>query len=76
MYNNDDLYGISIGEYCDVHSISVDDLVASVTKDIEILDNRLKEIGDMMEPLFDAVYLLKDKKIRHRERLLDWLSNV
>jgi len=71
-YNNDEIYGISIGDYCDLHKISIDELIDSVSIDIDILTARLKEIQDIMNPLSDAVYNLREKKYSHRDRLNEW----
>jgi len=74
-FSNDDIFGISIGEYCEEQGISIDELIESVDTDIKILTARLVEIGDIMAPLFDAVYSVRQRKYIHRDRLLEWAQN-
>ncbi len=74
-FSNDDIFGISIGEYCEEQGISIDELIESVNTDIRILTARLVELGDMMTPLFDEVYSVRRRKYAHRDRLLEWAQN-
>jgi len=75
--NYDELYGISIDEYCKYHNTTIDSLISKTSKDIELLKRRLncliyEEKVDIGSQLINDVYSLLQKKERHLERLKKW----
>jgi len=79
MTSYQDIYGVSLGEYCQAHGISVVDLIKKVETDIKLLKNRLRELVDkdeyVVNPLINEVYQTLKKKEKHLKRLKGWKLN-
>lgn len=73
-YSYEDLYGVSIDEYCSLHNTTVDELIHKTLIDKEILEARLRELieTDPNSHLVTVVYNLISKKDKHVERLKKW----
>jgi len=71
----DDIYGMSISEYCIAHGITVEQLISKTKTDISILKSRLKELvgdGALLCEVGKVVYDNISKKTKHLERLVEW----
>ena len=80
-FDLDKLYGCTLGEYCEHHGITIDELINKTRKDIELLQEKYEEIARNKDKytsdsyeiyLAQARQILIDKKRRHLERLLEW----
>ena len=75
-FEYDEIFGMDLGRYCELHGISVMDLIKKVETDIDILQGRFRELftnAMAMSPLEKEVYKLIAKKQKHRDRLYEWM---
>jgi len=79
MTSYQDIYGVSLEEYCQAHGISVVDLIKKVETDIQLLKTRLRDLVEEDEyavnPLINEVYQVLKKKEKHLKRLKGWKHN-
>ncbi len=72
------LYGVSLDEYCKYHNINPERLVQKTKKDIELLKRNLHKHTYEIEPtnwnLVSQIHKLLNKKIKHLERLKEWIK--
>jgi len=70
----DEVYGMSLDEYCAVHNTTMELLIGKVAKDVEILKENFKKeyTGMLPTPLGDKIYEALEKKRKHLDRLKDW----
>ncbi len=81
-YSLEDLYGITLEEYCRKHGhSSPQPLVSKITTDIEILEKNYKNLAERNATLTDKeldlakeISTLLHKKKQHRQRLQKWLK--
>jgi len=76
-YTYDDIYGISLDEYCKWHNLKLDDLIKKVQVDIDILkvnlDKTLRKKLPYPESYLETViFQTIKKKEKHLQHLLDW----
>jgi len=74
----EELYGVSLDEYCKYHNINPERLVQKTKKDIELLKKNLHkhtyEIESTNWNLVSQIHKLLNKKIKHLERLKEWIK--
>ena len=70
----DELYGLSLEQYCERHGITIDDLIQKTKTDIDILSERLDGIGDFISHEFTTVYNALNGKRKHLSRLEEWAN--
>lgn len=73
----DDIYGMTITDYCDAHGTTIEHLIQKVKIDIEILESRLKqemnpESKGTFTEIGSEVWNMLSKKKKHLSRLQDW----
>jgi hypothetical protein len=76
-FSYDELYGIDINKYCELHSISLEELIEKVNIDISILKRNLHNQTYKEPPnwcLINEIAKLLDKKEKHLKRLKKWKS--
>ena len=76
-FSYDDIYGISLDEYCKWHDLTLDDLIKKVEIDIDILKASLMATLEKKLPypesyLETMIYKTISKKEKHLQHLLDW----
>lgn len=73
----DDLYGMSLSEYCEKHNTNIEALIEKVSIDLEILKKNFEKeyTGMIPTPLGDRIYASMEKKRKHLMRLQEWKSN-
>jgi len=79
-YTYDDIYGISLGEYCKLHNLTLDDLIEKVRMDINILKVNLGVVINEDKPypenyIENVIFQTIKKKEKHLEHLLDWAQD-
>ena len=74
--NYDQLYGMTIDEYCKAHNTNVDNLINKTNTDIKLLEKRLKHLvwkdNKLLEPIVGSCFMLLNKKRKHLKRLKKW----
>ena len=81
MYSYDDIYGVSLDNYCAAHGLTPDDLIKKVKTDIDILKANLSKVLAEKRPYPDnyletVIFKTIKKKEKHLEHLLDWSKNT
>ena len=76
-FSYDDIYGISLDEYCKWHNLTLDNLIKKVQVDIDILKSNLnftlkKNLPYPESYLETMIYKTIQKKEKHLQHLLDW----
>ena len=78
--NYEELYGVSLNEYCKYHNIEPQQLVLKTEKDIELLKRNLHKHTYEIEPtnweIVGQIHKLLNKKINHLKRLKEWLKSI
>jgi len=78
-YNLDEIYGVSLEEYCKLQGITPEDLLKKTETDIEILSKRLRKLiweeDRLLDPLVEEIERVVSKKRKHLKRLKDWYKN-
>ena len=77
MSNYDEIYGVDLPTYCNIHNIRVENLINKVEIDIKLLQNNLHYLVwvknvDVCDLLVREVYYLLQKKEKHLKRLKKW----
>jgi len=74
MISYDELYGISLGDYCKAHETTLDELIQKIEIDIQILEANLEKVlnNDSTNYLVDQIFFTIKKKRDHVERLKEW----
>lgn len=76
-YSYDELYGITIDEYCKRHNTTIEEIIQKIKIDLKILHENLGVLleGGMTSEnyhLVDTVVALERKKEKHIARLAEW----
>jgi hypothetical protein len=79
-YTYDDIYGITIDEYCAAHNLTLDDLIYKTKIDIKLLKDNLAAVLKEQRPypenyIETIIFQTIKKKEKHLEHLLDWNQN-
>jgi len=76
----EDLYGVSLDEYCKHHGIEPHQLVQKTEKDIQLLKSNLHKHTYDIEPtnweIVSQIHKLLNKKINHLKRLNKWIKEA
>jgi len=79
MASYQDIYGVSLEEYCQAHGITIEKLIKKVETDIKLLKTRLRDLVNedeyVVNPLINEVYQVLKKKEKHLKRLKGWKRN-
>jgi len=80
MFTYDDLYGVSLDEYCLKQETSLDELIRKIEIDIDLLNQNLERVLVMQLShdegyIVDTIFNLIKKKRNHVERLKEWNLN-
>ncbi len=76
----DDLYGVSLNEYCAIHGTTPEALIQKTCTDIALLRQRLHRLvwnaeqDPKNEDLIPHVKEKMERKQRHLERLMEWAA--
>ena len=77
--NLDDLYGITLDEYCKIHNTTKENLIKKTQTDIDILSKRLRKLiyeeDRLLDPLTEEIQDILSKKRKHLKRLKQWSIN-
>lgn len=71
----DELYGVTLDEYCRIHNTTIEKLIKKTEIDIDLLKKRLASLvfADEMDIyLVNEVHKLLSKKRKHLKRLKQW----
>jgi hypothetical protein len=80
-YSYDEIYGVDLDTYCELHNTSIEQLISKIDIDIEILYRKMKTLIEVhfMEQdiaMLTHIYALIKKKTEHKERLRDWAAGI
>jgi len=74
-FDLEQLYDVSLDDYCKIHNTTIDNLINKTKIDINLLRSHLRELLEkdkLVEPITEAVERLLDKKRKHLKRLEEW----
>jgi len=76
QFTMDDIYGVTLDEYCMLHKVTIDDLIDSVELDIELISKNIRQEvydNDMQnDALLNTLMEARDSKRKHLKRLVEW----
>jgi len=74
--NLDEIYGVSLKEYCEIHNTNPDNLIKKTEIDIDILSKHLRKLvweeDRLLDPITERIERVLSKKRKHLKRLKEW----
>ena len=75
----DELYGVTLEDYCKIHDITPEKLIDKTQKDLNLLRKRARKLiyeeDRLLDPLVEEIERVISKKYKHLRRLKDWIRN-